>query len=135
VNDQPTLSLNIAAADAVMNFAGIGLRAYATAAGFDPSTDFSGLDMRGWELAGQDLRGFNLSGCDLRGTGVQYARIDGTTALDGAMLDSGVEAGSTPLADWDNATLIAIHGWARRLCEEDRILLQALGREVSGALA
>ena len=64
-----------------------GIAALVAAGELDPARDFINIDMRGWPLAGEDVRGFDFSGSDLRGTGVEKARRDDTTILDGARLD------------------------------------------------
>jgi hypothetical protein len=134
MTNKPTFRVNIAAAYAVMNCAYIGLREYAEAGGLDPSSDFRGLDMRGWDLAGQDLRGFDFTGSDLRNTCIGNARVDRTTRLESVRVDEGVRPGSAPLNDWNDSSLEQIYGWAERLYQETPELLPVLGREVLGAL-
>jgi cell division protein ZapE len=65
------------------------LRDLATAAGLDPTKDFSHADLSSMDLTGQDLRGFNLSGADLRNTNIEEATVDATTILSNAMFDEG----------------------------------------------
>lgn len=96
--DTPSLSdlrLDMAAVERVLTCQGNGLRNYALAGGLDPAQDFRGLDLCGWDLAGQDLSGFDFSDCDLRGTGIEYAIVDTSTRLDGAVLDDSVVAGQS----------------------------------------
>ncbi|MCX8252688.1 hypothetical protein RHAL1_P00017 (plasmid) [Beijerinckiaceae bacterium RH AL1] len=64
-----------------------GIAELTALAGLDPTRDFAGIDMRGWRLAQEDVRGFDFSRSDLRGTGIEKARRDETTILEGALLD------------------------------------------------
>jgi hypothetical protein len=83
----PSLKLDLAAAQAVLACPEPSLRKLVQAGGLDPQRDFRGVDLRGWPLGGQDVRGFDFSHSDLRGTGIETALSDSTTRFDNALRD------------------------------------------------
>lgn len=93
------LTLNIAAAQAVLECPEPGLRQLAIAGRLDPKRDFRGADLRGWPLSGQDVRGFDFTNADLRGTGIESAIRDKTTKLKGAKLDPKARKAPPPIPE------------------------------------
>lgn len=93
------LTLNVAAAQAVLECPEPGLRQLVIAGGLDPKRDFRGADLRGWPLAGEDVRGFDFTGADLRGTGIEDAIMDKTTKLKGAKLDPKARKAPPPIPE------------------------------------
>ena len=58
------------------------------AARLDPAKDFRQSNFAGIPLAGADLRGFDFTGADLQGCQIRRARVDQTTRMMGARLDT-----------------------------------------------